>query len=315
MNISAPFIKRPVATSLITVAIVLAGAVAYVLLPVAPLPQVDIPTIQVSASLPGASPETMASTVTTPLERQLGKIAGVTQMTSTSSLGSDNISLQFDLDRNIDAAARDVQAAINAAAGQLPAGLPTKPSWRKANASEAPLQALHMTSDLLSVSQLYDIADSIVAQRVSQIPGVGQVNLGGSSRPGVRIEVNPMILAKYGIGLEEVRTALGQVNSNMPTGSLENGFARWIISDNNQLFDASHYRQIVVRYYKGAPVRLGDIANVQDAIENIYTDGIVEGRRGIVLSVSRAPGANMVGTVDRIRAMMPLLKCLHASFC
>src|SRR6202451_2507809 len=195
MNISAPFVRRPVATSLITAAVLLAGAVAYTLLPVAPLPQVDFPTIQVSASLPGASPETMASAVTTPLERQFGKIANVTQMTSTSSLGSDNVTLQFDLDRNIDAAARDVQAAINAAAGQLPAGLPTKPGWNKFNPADSPVQALHLSSNLLPLSQLYDIAESIIAQKVSQVQGVGQVAIGGASRPGVRIEMNPMVLA------------------------------------------------------------------------------------------------------------------------
>src|ERR1700691_4170478 len=277
MNISAPFIERPVATSLITIGIILAGAVAYNLLPVAPLPQVDFPTIQVHAGLPGASPATMASAVTTPLERQFGKIAGVTQMTSTSSLGSDNITLQFDLDRNIDAAARDVQAAINAAAGQLPAGLPTKPGWRKANPAEAPVQALHLSSDLLPLSQLYDIAESIIEQKVSQLQGVGEVTIGGTSRPGVRIEVNPTVLANYGIGLDDVRTALGQANSNTPTGSVDNGVVRWTISDDNQLFDAEHYRQIIVAYYKGAPVRVGDVATVQDAVENVYTDGLIEG--------------------------------------
>src|ERR1700722_7537252 len=200
MNISAPFIRRPVATSLITAAVLLAGAVAYTLLPVAPLPQVEFPTIQVSAGLPGASPETMASAVTTPLERQFGKIAGVTEMTSTSSLGSCQITLQFDLDRNIDAAARDVQAAINASPGTRPAGLPTKPNYRKSNPADQPIQVLNLESDELPLSRLYDLAESILAQKLSQIPGVGTVNIGGTSRPGVRIEVNPMVLANYGIG-------------------------------------------------------------------------------------------------------------------
>jgi multidrug efflux pump len=308
MNISAPFIRRPVATSLITAAVLLAGAVSYTLLPVAPLPQVDFPTIQVSAGLPGASPETMASAVTTPLERQFGRIAGVTEMTSTSSLGSCQITLQFDLDRNIDAAARDVQAAINASAGQLPAGLPTKPNYRKSNPADQPIQVLNLESDELPLSRLYDLAESILAQKLSQIPGVGTVNIGGTSRPGVRIELNPMVLANYGIGLEAVRTALGQVNSNMATGSVENGTTSWTISDSNQLFKAADYRQIIVAYYKGAPVRLQDVATVQDSVENIYNDGLINGKHTISIQISRQPGANIVGTVDRIRAAMPLLK-------
>jgi len=308
MNVSEPFVRRPVATSLLTAAIVLAGAVAYTLLPVAPLPQVDFPTVQVSAGLPGASPETMASAVTTPLERQFGRIAGVTQMTSASTLGSSTITLQFDLDRNIDGAARDVQAAINAAAGQLPAGLPTKPSWRKTNPADTPVQALNLSSDVLPMSRLYDIADSIIAQKLSQIKGVGQVNIGGSSRPGVRIELNPLALANYGIGLEDVRTALSQVNSNEPTGGVANGVVRWNISDNDQLFDANHYRPIIIAYRKGAPVRLQDIANVQDSVENIYTDGLIDGKHAILIPSMRQPGANIVGTVDRILATIPLLR-------
>jgi hydrophobe/amphiphile efflux-1 (HAE1) family protein len=305
MNISEPFIKRPVATSLITIAVLLGGAVAYVLLPVAPLPQIEYPTVQVSAGLPGASPETMASAVTTPLERQFGKIAGVTEMTSTSSLGSCQITLQFDLDRNIDAAARDVQAAINASAGQLPAGLPTKPNYRKTNPSDQPVQGLTLTSEVLPTSRLYDLVDSIIGQKLSQIKGVGQVSIGGSSRPAVRIELNPMVLAKYGIGLEAVRAALAQANSNMPTGSVDNGIVRWTVSDENQLFDAAHYRPIIVAYNKGAPVRLADIASVQDSVENIYNDAIIEGRHGILVPVFRQPGANIMETVDRIRAAMP----------
>jgi multidrug efflux pump len=305
MNISEPFIKRPVATSLITTAVLLGGAVAYVLLPVAPLPQIEYPTVQVSAGLPGASPETMASAVTTPLERQFGKIAGVTEMTSTSSLGSCQITLQFDLDRNIDAAARDVQAAINASAGQLPAGLPTKPNYRKTNPSDQPVQGLVLTSEVLPTSRLYDLVDSIIGQKLAQIKGVGLVSIGGSSRPAVRIELNPMVLAKYGIGLEAVRTALAQANSNMPTGSVDNGIARWTVSDDNQLFDAAHYRPIIVAYNKGAPVRLADIASVQDSVENIYNDAIIEGRHGILVPVFRQPGANIMETVDRIRAAMP----------
>jgi multidrug efflux pump len=308
MNFSAPFIKRPIATSLMTIGILLAGAIGYILLPVAPLPEVEFPTINVNAGLPGASPETMASSVTTPLERQFGRIAGVTEMTSTSQLGSASITLQFDLDRNIDAAARDVQAAINAAGGQLPAGLPSKPHYRKSNPAEQPIQVLALQSDVLPNSRLFDIADSIIAQKLSQIEGVGQINVGGSSQPAVRIELNPTVLANYGLGLEDVRAALGQVNSNLATGSLDNGVVRWVISDDDQLFDAAHYRPLIVAYRKGAPVRLSDIATVQDSVNNVYTDGLENGKHSILLQISRVPGANIVATVDRIKAALPLLK-------
>ncbi|MGB0036944.1 MAG: efflux RND transporter permease subunit, partial [Candidatus Acidiferrales bacterium] len=220
MNISGAFIRRPIGTSLLTAALLLSGAIAYRFLPVAPLPQVEFPTIQVSAGLPGASPETMASAVATPLERQFGRIAGVTQMTSSSLLGSTSIVLQFDLNRNIDAAARDVQAAINAAAGQLPTNLPTAPQYRKSNPSDAPIMILAVSSDILPLSRLYDVSDSIIAQKLSQVEGVGQVIVGGSARPAVRVDVNPMTLANYGIGLEAVRAALGQVNANEPKGAL-----------------------------------------------------------------------------------------------
>ena len=223
MNISAPFLKRPIATSLLTVAILLAGIIAYGFLPVAPLPQVEFPTIQVQSYLPGASPEIMASSVATPLERQFGRIAGITEMTSSSLAGNTSITLQFDMNRNIDAAARDVQAAINAAAGQLPANLPSRPNYKKVNPSDSPVMILAVRSDVLPLSRLYDIADSIIAQKLSQVNGVGQVNIGGGARPAVRIELNPTILAGYGLGLEDVRAVLGQVNSNMPKGEVANG--------------------------------------------------------------------------------------------
>ena len=216
MNASAPFIRRPIATSLLTAAVLLSGAIAYKFLPVAPLPQVEFPTISVSASLPGASPETMASSVATPLERQFGRIAGVTEMTSSSLAGSTSITLQFDLNRDIDAAARDVQAAINASLGQLPANLPSLPSYKKVNPADSPIMIIAVKSDILPMSRLYDISDSILAQKLSQVDGVGQVSVGGSARPAVRIELNPAVLANYGIGLEDLRTALGQVNSNEP---------------------------------------------------------------------------------------------------
>jgi len=227
MPISAPFIRRPIATSLLTLAVVMAGSVGYTLLPVAPLPQVDFPTISVNAGLPGASPETMASSVATPLERQFGRIAGVTEMTSSSVAGSTSVTLQFELNRDINAAARDVQAAINAASGQLPSNLPGLPTYRKANPSDQPILNITMTSDVLPMSKVYDAADSIVGQKVSQISGVGQVSVGGSARPAVRIEINPTVLANYGIGLEQVRTALGQVNSNEPKGAVSNEIVRW----------------------------------------------------------------------------------------
>jgi hydrophobe/amphiphile efflux-1 (HAE1) family protein len=308
MNASAPFIRRPIATSLLTAAVLLSGAIAYKFLPVAPLPQVEFPTISVSASLPGASPETMASSVATPLERQFGRIAGVTEMTSSSLAGSTSITLQFDLNRDIDAAARDVQAAINASLGQLPANLPSLPSYKKVNPADSPIMILAVKSDILPMSRLYDISDSILAQKLSQVDGVGQVSVGGSARPAVRIELNPAVLANYGIGLEDVRTALGQVNSNEPKGAVSNDLVRWTIADNDQLFDANHYRPIIVAYHNGAPVRLGDIANVQDLVEDIHTAGLNNGKPCVVLTINRQPGANIVGTVDRIRAALPLLQ-------
>jgi multidrug efflux pump len=308
MNISAPFIQRPVATSLLTVAVLLAGAIAYTLLPVAPLPEVDFPTVMVTAALPGASPETMGSAVATPLERQFSRIAGVSEMTSSSGLGSTFITLQFDLDRNIDAAARDVQAAINASLSQLPAGLPTRPNFRKVNPADSPIVSLVLSSDVIPLSDLYDVADSIIGQKVSQINGVGQVQLFGGARPAVRVELNPMVLANYGIGLETVRIALGQVNSNQAKGRLDNGMVRWSIADNDQLFGAEHYRSIIVAYRNGSPVRLSDIASVSDSVENMYNSGLINGQPCITLMINRQPGANIVGTVDNVRAALPLLQ-------
>ena len=308
MNISRPFINRPIGTSLLTIAVIMAGLIAYRFLPVAPLPQVEFPTIQVQAGLPGASPETMASAVATPLERQFGRIAGVTQMTSSSLLGSTTIVLQFDLTRNIDAAARDVQAAINAAAGQLPTNLPSAPTYRKSNPSDAPIMILAVSSDILPLSRLYDVSDSIIAQKLSQIAGVGQVVVGGSSRPGVRIDVNPTTLANYGIGLEDVRAALAQVNANVPKGYISDGLSRWTLTDNDQMFNADQYRPTIIAYHKGSPVRLSDVANVYDAVEDIHTAGLANGKPAVVIIVWRQPGANIVGTVDRVRAALPLLQ-------
>ena len=289
-------------------AVILAGIIAYRFLPVAPLPQVEFPTIQVSATLPGASPETMASAVATPLERQFGRIANVTQMTSSSLLGSTTVVLQFDLNRNIDAAARDVQAAINAAAGQLPANLPSAPTYRKSNPADAPILIIAVSSDMRTMGQLYDVSDSIIAQKLSQIEGVGQVIVGGSARPAVRIETNPLTLANYGIGLEDIRAALGNVNANVPKGILANGRIRWTLSDTDQLFDAAHYSPLVVAYRNRAPVRLRDIATVDDSVEDVHTAGLSNSVPSVVIIVWRQPGANIVGTVDRVRAALPLIQ-------
>jgi hydrophobe/amphiphile efflux-1 (HAE1) family protein len=308
MNISAAFIKRPIGTSLLTIALMLAGVIAYRFLPVAPLPQVEFPTIQVSAALPGASPETMASAVATPLERQFGRIANVTQMTSSSLLGSTSIVLQFDLSRNIDAAARDVQSAINAAAGQLPTNLPSAPTYRKSNPADAPILILAVSSDMRTMGQLYDVSDSIIAQKLSQIDGVGQVIVGGSARPAVRVEANPLAMANYGIGLEDLRTALSAVNSNVPKGILANGVVRWTLTDTDQLFDAAHYAPLIVVYRNGAPVRIRDVATVTDSVEDVHTAGLSNSVPSVVIIVWRQPGANIVGTVDRVRATLPIIQ-------
>jgi multidrug efflux pump len=308
MNISEVFIRRPIATSLLTAAVLLAGAMAYRYLPVAPLPEVEFPTISVQAELPGANPETMASSIATPLERQFGRIAGVTEMTSTSTAANTQITLQFDLNRNINAAARDVQAAINASSGQLPTNLPSLPTYRKINPADSAIMIFALRSDVLPMSRLYDVADSIIAQKLSQIQGVGQVQVGGSARPAVRVELNPANLASYGIGLEDIRNALGQVNSNEPKGEVTNGVVDWMISDNDQLFDANHYRNVIIAYRNGAPVRLSDVAQVQDAVEDLYNAGLENGKPCVVVIVFRQPGANIVETVDRVRATLPELK-------
>ena len=307
-NISAPFIRRPVATSLITIAILLAGAIGFKLLPVAPLPNVDFPTISVSANLPGASPETMASAVATPLERQFGRIASVTQMTSTSSLGSTNITLQFELNRDINAAARDVQAGINAALGQLPADLPGRPNYRKINPADSSIMILALTSDNISRQDIYDAADSILAQKLSQVEGVGQVNVSGGARPAVRVDANPMLLNSYGISLEQVRSALSSANANRPKGYIDDQDHSYQINTTDQIFRAREYRPLIVAYRHGAAVRLSDVSTVTDGVENIYNAGISNGSPAILIFVNRQPGANIVETVDRIYALLPQLK-------
>ncbi|HEY7209376.1 MAG TPA: multidrug efflux RND transporter permease subunit [Bryobacteraceae bacterium] len=305
MNLSAPFIKRPVATSLLTAALALAGAIAFPFLPVSALPEVEFPTIMVFANLPGASPETMASAVATPLERQFGRIASVTEMTSSSQLSSTRIVLQFDLSRNIDAAARDVQAAINAARGQLPADMPSNPGYRKANPADAPILMFALSSDLVKRPDMYDFADSVLAQKLSQIEGVGEVDVWGSSRPAVRVQVNPTLLNNMGLGLTDVATTLRNANAHQAKGDLSNDFVRWQIDATDQLFKASEYAKLIVTYRNGAPVRLADLGNVIDSVEDTRNDGLDNGKPNVLLAVTRQPQANIIKTVDRIHTMLP----------
>ena len=308
MNISAPFIARPVATTLLTFGIALAGAIAFTLLPVSPLPQVDFPTISVQASLPGASPETMAATVATPLERSLGRIAGVTEMTSSSALGSSRITLQFDLDRDIDGAARDVQAALNAARSLLPTGLPGNPTYRKVNPADAPVMILALTSDTMTQGQMYDAASTIVAQKLSQVSGVGQVSVGGSSLPAVRVELQPQALNKYGISLETVRTVLGATNANRPKGIVEEGDRNWQIYANDQAKTAAEYMPLIIAYRNGRAVRLSDVAEVVDSVQDLRNAGSANGKPSVLVIINRQPNANIIETVDAVTALLPSLR-------
>ncbi|HEV2206269.1 MAG TPA: multidrug efflux RND transporter permease subunit [Candidatus Acidoferrales bacterium] len=308
MNISSPFIRRPVATTLLTTAIFLAGAVAFRQLPVAPLPQVDFPTITVGAGLPGASPEIMASSVAAPLEHQFTHIAGVTEMTSSSNLGTTSVTLQFELNRDINGAARDVQAAINAARSYLPANLPSNPRYRKVNPADAPIMIIALTSNVYTKGQMYDQASTVLSQRLSEVEGVGQVNIGGSSLPAVRVEVNPTQLNSYGLALSDVATMLRNQNSNLAKGEIHDGDNLYSISDNDQLLHADEYKNLVVGYRKGAAIRLSDIATVEDSVENIRAAGFVNGKPSILLFVFRQPGANIIDTIDSVRAALPALK-------
>ena len=308
MNVSGPFIRRPIATALLTAAIVLAGIVAFLQLPMAPLPQVDFPTINVSATLPGASPDIMASSVAAPLERQFAHIAGLTEMTSASYLGSTSITLQFELSRNIDGAARDVEAAINAARANLPSNLPNNPTYRKVNPAEAPILIIALTADIYNRGQLYDAASTIIQQRLLQIEGVGQVNIGGGALPAVRVEINPTQLSNAGLSLEDVRIMLGQQNAIMPKGQLSDERSTSDILANDQLFQAKDYQPLIVAYRNGAPVRLSDIASVRDSLENIRAAGYLNGKPAVLLIIFRQPGANIVDTVDRVKAALPSLK-------
>ncbi|GJK48965.1 multidrug efflux RND transporter permease subunit MdtC [Serratia nevei] len=308
MKFFALFIHRPVATTLLTLAIAISGAIGFHLLPVSPLPQVDFPVISISASLPGASPETMASSVATPLERALGRIAGVNEMTSMSSLGSTRVILQFDLDRDINGAARDVQAAINAAQSLLPTGMPSRPSYRKVNPSDAPIMILTLTSDTYSQGQLYDFASTQLAQKISQTEGVGDVSVGGSSLPAVRVELNPSALFNQGVSLDTVRQAIANANVRRPQGAVENPQQRWQIQANDALKTADAYHPLIIHYNNGSAVRLADVAEVKDSVQDVRNAGMTDAKPAIILAISRAPDANIIETVDRIRAELPALQ-------
>ncbi|HSU62571.1 MAG TPA: multidrug efflux RND transporter permease subunit [Burkholderiales bacterium] len=307
MNPSSVFVARPVATTLLAAGLTLAGAVAFTQLPVSPLPQVDYPVISVSASLPGADPETMAATVATPLERQLGRIAGVNEITSSSSLGSTRITLQFDLNRNINDAATEVQSAINAARSQLPTGMPNNPTYRKVNPADAPIMVMTLTSDSMSRGQMYDVASTVVAQKLSQVRGVGQVTVGGSSLPAVRAELNPATLNAYGIGLSDVRSALAAANANRPKGLVEDGERVWWLYANDQARSAAEYLPLIVAYRNGAAVRLSDVAEVKDSVQDVRNAGEANGRPAVLIIINREPNANILQTVQRIRDLMPFL--------
>ena len=307
MRFFALFIHRPVATTLLTLAIALAGVLGFRLLPVAPLPQVDFPVIVISASLPGASPEIMASSVATPLERSLGRIAGVSEMTSTSSLGSTRIILVLDFDRDINGAARDVQAAINAAQSLLPTGMPSRPTYRKVNPSDAPIMIMTLTSDIYNPGQLYDYASTQLAQKLSQIEGVGDVTVGGSSLPAVRVALNPQALFNQGVSLDAVREAIANANQRRPQGAVEDRQQRWQLRTNDELKTASDYAPLVVHYSKGAAVKLADVASVQDSVQDVRNAGMADGKPAVLLLVRKTPEANVIDTVDRIRAELPTL--------
>ena len=308
MNISAPFIHRPVATTLLTVAIALAGAIAFEVLPVAPLPEVDFPTISVSAGLPGASADIMASSVATPLERQFGHIAGVTEMTSSSTLGSTSVTIQFDLSRDIDGAARDVEAAINAARSYLPANLPGNPTYRKVNPADSPIMILGLTSDKYGPDKIYDEASTVLAQKLSQIQGVGQVSVGGGALPSVRVDANPTQLASHGLTLANLQSVLSLQNADLAKGQITDGMVTADILANDQISHADDYKPLVVGYENGAAVRLSDVAQVTDSVQNIRAAGYLNGKRSVTVIIFRQPGANIINTVNRIRTQLPFIQ-------
>jgi multidrug efflux pump len=308
VSLSTPFIERPVATTLLTIGLALSGIFAFVKLPVSPLPQVDFPTISVTAQMPGASPETMATTVATPLERHLGVIADVTEMTSSSTVGSTRITLQFELSRNIDGAARDVQAAINAARVDLPTSLRQNPTYRKVNPADAPVMILSLTSDTKTRGQMYDLATTVLQPALSQIDGVGQVTISGSALPAVRVELNPTALFKYGIGLEDVRAALASANAHSPKGAVDEGDRHYQIYTNDQANLAVDYKPLVIAYRNGAAVHLTDMAEVNDDVENIRNAGLANGKPAVLVIIYRQPGGNIIDTVDRVFAVLPQLQ-------
>jgi multidrug efflux pump len=308
MSISTPFIRRPVATILLTFGVAAAGAVSFFQLPVSPLPQVDFPTISVQAQLPGGSPDVVATTVATPLERHLGQIADVTEMTSTSTVGSVRINLQFGLNRDINGAARDVQAAINAAHADLPTSLRSNPTYKKVNPADSPILILALTSDTLRQGELYDAASTVLSQKLSQIDGVGEVVVGGSALPAVRVELNPNALYKYAIGLEDVRAALASANAHSPKGDIETGDRHYQIYDNDQATTAAEYRPLIIAYRNGAPVRLTDVGEVVDGVENLRNAGLANGKPSVLVIIYRSPGANIISTVDRVYALLPELR-------
>ncbi len=310
MNLSAPFIRRPVATLLLSLAIILAGLVSFRLLSVAPLPNMDFPAIVVSANLPGASPQTMASSIATPLERALGSIAGISEMTSRSSQGSTRITILFNIGRDVDAAAREVQAAINASRNLLPSGMRTMPTYEKFNPSQAPIMVLSLTSAQMSKSQLYDLGSTVIAQKLSQVQGVGKIEVGGSSLPAVRVELQPRLLDQYGVALDEVRNAIDQANRDRPKGSVADADRHWQIQANDQLGKAADYQGLIIRYQNNAPVRLGDVAKVHDSVENRYNAGFYNAEKAVLLVVNRQPGANIIQTIEDIRAQLPALEAV-----
>ncbi|MGC1869336.1 MAG: efflux RND transporter permease subunit, partial [Acidobacteriaceae bacterium] len=310
MNISEPFIRRPVATTLLTIAIAIAGAIAFTVLPVSPLPQIDFPTIVVRAGLPGASAQIMASSVATPLERQLGHIADITEMTSSSQLGSTSITLQFDLNRNIDGAARDVQAAINAARTYLPANLPGNPTWRKSNPADAPIMILGLTSNKYDKEKMYDEASTVMEQKLSQIQGVGEVIVGGASLPAVRVDVNPTQLNSYGLTLDNVRSVLSLQNSDLAKGQLSNASVTADILDNDQISKAAQYKPLIIGYHNGQAVRLSDVATVTDSAQDIRNAGYLNGIPSVTVIIFRQPGANIIATNELIKSQLPFLQSI-----
>ncbi len=310
MSLSSPFIRRPIATTLLTIAVAIAGAIAFTVLPVSPLPQVDFPTISVSASLPGASAQIMAASVATPLERQFSHIAGITEMTSSSSLGSTNVTLQFDLSRNIDGAARDVEAAVNSARTYLPINLPANPSYRKVNPADAPIMILGLTSSKYDVTRVYDLASTVLEQKLSQIQGVGQVAVGGGATPSVRVEVDPKKLESFGMTLGTVQSVLSLQNSHEPRGQISDGEMTEDIITNDQISLADQYKPLIIGYHNGAAVRLSDIADVVNSTQNLRTAGYMDGTRAVFIIIFRQPGANIIQTVDRIRSQLPFLQAV-----